>query len=137
MDIDIEQIEREREARKEALREARAAQRAQDIEALNALEIEHGDENVASVPIDRFSPGVPTFVVVRALTKHELKRFRDRSKATDAAKAAEEAAESSVLYPSRDGDVWRALLEAIPGIAVRAGVAAVQLAAGVDAAEGK
>jgi len=137
--VDIETIEREREARKAALLEARTAQRAIDLEALNALEIERGDENVAAINVDRFSFGLVTLVVVRPLTKHELKRFRDRTKkeGSDASAAAEEAAESTVLYPAKDSDAWKALLDAVPGMAVRAGVAAVKLAAGVEQAEGK
>lgn len=137
--MDIKQIESEREARKAALLDARNAQHVIDLEALNALEIERGDENVAAVNVDRFSPGLVTLVVVRPLSKHELKRFRDRVKreSGDASSAAEEAAESTLLYPAKDSPEWKALLDAVPGMSVRAGVAAVQLAAGVEQVEGK
>jgi hypothetical protein len=137
--MDREAIERERLARKEALAQARAEQYAKDLDRLNALEIERGDENVAAVEIGRYSPGLVTMVVVRALSKHELRRFRDRTRGekSNAASAAEEAAESALLYPERDSAEWSALVDAVPGVLVRAGVAAVQLAAGLDAAEGK
>ena len=32
----------------------------------------------------------------------------------------EEAAIAALLYPSRDSDEWRALLDAVPGVLVRA-----------------
>lgn len=137
--VDLATIEAERAARKEALAEARAAQYAVDLSHLNDLEIERGDENVASVDVGRYSPGLPTMVVVRPCTRLELKRFRDRTKqeGSDAGAAAEEAALSALLYPAKESPEWKALIEAVPGMAIRAGVAAVQLAAGVESKEGK
>ena len=133
----VEQIERERAERKEALAARRAEQRAVDLEALNALEIELGDENVWTIDVGRYSPGLVTLVAGRALNRNELKRWRDQSRGerADAAAAAELAAECVVRYPAQDA--WRALCEAVPGIAVRVGVAAVQLAAGLEQSEGK
>ena len=137
--VDLEQIEIERAQRKELLAEQRRQQHAIDVARLNELEIEHGDDGVARVDVGRYAPGLPTLVVVRALKKAELKRFRDRvrGEGADNAAAAEEAAIAALLYPSRDSDEWRALLDAVPGVLVRAGVAAVELAAGIERATGK
>lgn len=137
--MSLEQIERERAERKAALAEARAEQRERDMQRLNELEIEHGDSNVAFVEVDRFSPGLPTIAVVRALRRPELKRFRDmtRPAGADAAAAAEMGAESAWLYPDKGSDAYKALVDAVPGILTRAGVAAVHLAAGMEQVEGK
>lgn len=137
--MDIEAIEEQRAERKAALKAARAQQREIDLAALNDLEIEHGDDNVVAVEVARYSPGLPTIVVVRSLGKAELKRFRDqtRGKNGDNAAAAEQAARSSLLYPAKDSSEWAALCEAVPGVVVRAGVEAVHLSAGIGQAEGK
>jgi hypothetical protein len=136
---DLDMIEEQRAERKAALARARAEQRARDIAALNDLEIEHGDENVASVDVARYSPGLPTMVVVRSLKPPELKRFRDTSRGenADTAAAAEQAGRSALLYPAKDSDEWKSLCAMMPGIVVRAGVAAVQLSAGIAEASGK
>jgi len=138
MDL-LAKIEQERTERKELLNAARNQQRAVDMARLNELEIERGDGNIASVEVGRHSPGMVTMVVVRSLNKNELKRFRDRTKreGADTAAAAEEATGSTLLYPAKDSEEWTTLLEAVPGIAVRAGVAAVQLSAGLEQTEGK
>ena len=137
--MDIEHIEAERAARKEALANAKAEQFAADLAALNDLEVEHGDENVARVGVGRYSLGLPTLVVVRPLSKPELKRFRDRVRGenADAASAADEAGASAMLYPTKDSELYAALIAAAPGVLTRAGTAAVQLAAGMAASEGK
>lgn len=135
--MSVEMIEAARAARKEALAAKRDEQYAIDIAALDALEIEHGDDSVVRVDVGRFIVGLPTMVVARATSKIELKRFRDRTKGerADHVAAVEEAAECAVLYPARD--VWKSLCDAVPGLAARVGVAAVQLSAGIETAEGK
>jgi hypothetical protein len=137
--MNIEDLERERAERKEALAEARKGQRLEDLTRVNELEIEHGDENVAVIDIDRYSPGIVTLGVVRCLRKAELKRYRDRIRGdnVDHAAAAEEAAGCALLYPPKDSELWRLTLELVPGVATRFGVAAVHLAAGIERAEGK
>jgi hypothetical protein len=135
-------IESERAARKAALDVERKRQRAIDLEALNALEIEHGDENVAAVKVERYSPGLVTLIVVRALTRPEFKRFQARLKAKpgeapDNAAATEEAGLSALIYPKLSSEEWKALDRAIPGMAVRAGSAASELTAGLEVSAGK
>lgn len=137
--MNLHDIELEREARKAALAEARAVQRTEDLKRVNDLEIEHGDENVAVVHVGRYTPGIATLGVVRAIRKAELKRFRDRVRGDkpDYSAAAEEAGLSALLYPSKDSELWKATTEAVPGFLVRLGTAAVQLSAGLEQSEGK
>jgi len=137
--MSLDEIESERAARKEALAKQRNEQRAVDVARLNELEIEHGDESVTAVKIGRYLPGIATLAVVRCLKSSELKRYRDRVKGENAdnARAAEEAGMSALLYPEKGSDLWKATLDAIPGIPARLGTAAVFLAAGVEQAEGK
>lgn len=131
----LSKVEAERAARKEALASQRKEQRVEDLEALNALEIEKGDDAVAAVEIKRYSPGLPTLVVVRALTPAELKRYRDQvSRGEDKVTPAEVAARAARLYP--DADVWSEIDRRFPGFAVRAGVQAVELSAALERAEG-
>jgi hypothetical protein len=139
MSDEIAKIKRERAKRKEALAEARDSQRAIDLAALNDIEVERGDGNVAAVEVSRYSPGLVTLVVVRALTRPELKRFRDRVRGENAdnAAAAEEAGLSALLYPSPDSEDWTRLFDAVTGILTRAGVEAVRLAAGTEREQGK
>lgn len=130
-------VAQDRQARKDALAAQKASQHDTDLEALNAIEIERGDDNVVAIDVGRYTPGMATIVVARATSKLELKRFRDRTKGerADHVAAVEEAAECAVLYPEKDA--WRALCDAVPGLAARVGVAAVQLAAGIEGIEGK
>lgn len=137
--MDLQDIERERAERKEALAVERNKQLLDDMKRLNEIEIERGDNNVTAVHVERYSPGVATLGIVRGLRKAELKRFRDRVRGekADNAAAAEEAAMSALLYPEKGSDLWKATVEAAPGFVVRLGVAAVHLAAGLEQAEGK
>ena len=137
--MDLHSIEQERAERKEALAKQKAEQQVADLARLNELEIEHGDESVATVRLGRYVPGIATLAVVRCLRPAELKRYRDRVKKENAdnARAAEEAGMSALLYPEKGSDLWQATFAAVPGITARLGVAAVYLAAGLEQAEGK
>jgi hypothetical protein len=130
---ELEAIEARRAERKAALDVQRKAQRVIDLAALDALEVEHGDSNVATVDVP-YSPGLPTLAAVRCPKPPEVKRYRSRVKPDskgrpgDPVAAAEELAAVCVVYP--DPDAYAALCEARPGIHVQLGVAAIQLAAG-------
>lgn len=134
----LEKIRAEREARKAALAVAREEQRLLDETRLNELEVEYGDGYVVGVEIQRFAPGRVTMAVCRSAKEPELKRFRDRTRpqGSDAAVAAAEVAELAVLYPARDSEEWAQLKASVPGLATRIGVAAVQLASGLECEEG-
>lgn len=136
----IEEIEARRSARKAEIAKQRAVQLAVDLEALDALEVEHGDGSVRRVDVERFTPGMPTLVVVRAPTRAEFKRYQDGCKGIggqkgDALAAANLICETCLVYPSRED--FAKLLEVSPGIQAIAGVAAVELSAGKAAEEGK
>jgi hypothetical protein len=137
--MDMEQLRAERDARKAALQAARDEQRLADFTRLNELELEHGDDNVAAVEVQRYAPGLTTLVVVRALRRVELKRWRDKTSKdkADQNAAADEAGLCALLYPERESAEWAAICDLVPGVVTRAGLAAVQLAAGVEQLEGK
>ena len=136
----LQELEAKRAARKAALEEQRAAQYAIDLEALDALECEHGDGMVSSVEVPAFSPGLPTMSIVRAPKGVEYKRFRDRianAKGAGAAivQAQDELASACRVYP--EPEVYKALCEKFAGLHVSASVAAVKLADARAADEGK
>src|SRR5579872_4194296 len=62
----VEEIEARRAARKAESSKARDAQYEKDLEAFEALEIEHGDGCVARLSVRGFVPGLPTFAVVKS-----------------------------------------------------------------------
>lgn len=137
---DLDVIEARRAERKAALEKQRKAQRVIDLEALDTLEIEHGDSNVAAVGVP-FTPGMVTMAIVRVPKPAELKRYRSRitpdSKGHmgDMVAAAEEVAAVCRVYP--DTEAYEALCEARPGLHVEMGLKALKLGSGREADEGK
>jgi hypothetical protein len=137
-------------AAKRAERKAKAQKEADaalavDLEALDSLEQEHGDSNVAAVRVG-YTPGLSQLAIVKCPPPKYLKRFRDRVKpgqkdarnrdvTPDAAAASEEIAASCLLYPS--ADVYARMCEARPGLAAQLGAEAVKLAVGAEESEGK
>ncbi|MFA5436663.1 MAG: hypothetical protein WC372_11550 [Candidatus Neomarinimicrobiota bacterium] len=134
----VAEVEARRAARKAALEEQRLTQRALDLEALDALEVEHGDSNVATLDVP-YSPGLPTLVAVRCPTSPELKRYqaRLRERNPNPITAAEEVARVCVVFPSSDDPTRATLLDARPGLLVQLGTLALGLATGRAAEEGK
>jgi hypothetical protein len=136
-EADITAVEDKRAARKAALASARNTQRALDLVAIDELEVEHGDSNVAIIELP-FVEGLPTCAAVRTPKRPEVKRYQDRIKRDKSAtaEAAEEIGKVAVIYPS-DPDVVAKLYDSRPGLPVQLGVAALNLATGKDADEGK
>lgn len=135
----LEAIREKREARKEKLRADFDEQRAIDLEAVDDLEIEHGDNAIASVDIP-YRPGEPTLVCVRAPNVAEMKRYRARVKPRKggevaAVEAAEELARSVMVYPGPE--MRETLTQRIPMLEANAGVKALQLAGAISEDEGK
>lgn len=136
----LEQIEAAREERKAKQELARREQMAVDLEAVDALEIEHGDSNVATIEVP-YQPGLPVLLACRAPKSVEIKRYRDRvkersnGKPGDALGAAVELAACCRIYPS--AELYAALLEVRPGLDTQLGVEALKLASGKAASEGK
>jgi len=133
-------MEARRAARKAAAQAARDAQRAIDLAAINDLEIEHGDSNVATLEIPH-TDGLPTMLAVKCPPPAYVKRYRDECRARkdgtpgDAIAAAEKLADAMLIYP--DAETYARVLEARAGVRVQLGVLAIGLAAGRAESEGK
>jgi hypothetical protein len=140
----LEALEAQRKARKEKLRVQRDAQRLIDLEALEAAEIEHGDESVAVLEVP-YTPGSVTLIIAKRPTDFVLKKFRHIVKAKpgrngkqepgDPIEGAEAIAEHCVIYPA--GDVLEKLYADRPGVRAQIGAAALNLVVGSKEAEGK
>lgn len=136
----LEAIERKRAERKAAAATARAEQRAADLEALDALEQEHGDHAVKALDVD-CGPGLPTLIVARAANGAEMKRYRHEAKPPKGsdqprfAEAGERLGALVRIYP--DDATFAKILEARPGVLLQLGSAALELATAQDAAAGK
>lgn len=132
--------EARRAARKAELEAQRKAQHEIDIEALDALEVEHGDSSVEAINVP-FTPGLPTMVIVRAPKQVELKRYRDMVKPRkngeqgDSVAAAEALASLCLLYPDRE--TFAKICDARPGVHAQSGATAIQLAVGKSSEEAK
>lgn len=118
-----------RAARKAAQSQAAAAQKVTDLEALDELEIKHGDENVAALDVQYVS-GLPTVVAVRTPKPAELKRYRARVKGADknpelAVQGAIELAKTCLVYP--DSETFARMAEARPNLEIDAGTLALNL----------
>lgn len=136
-ELDIAAVEDRRAVRKAAQEVARNTQRALDLEEIDALEIAHGDSNVAIIELP-YVEGLPTCAAVRTPKKAEVKRYQDRIKRDKSAtaEAAEEIGKTAIIYPS-DPEIVARLLDTRPGLPVQLGVAALNLATGKDAEAGK
>jgi hypothetical protein len=136
-------IEESRAARKAAREEAKAAQRVRDLEAIDALEQEHGDDSIKTLAAPRFVEGLPSLVAVRPPTASEYKRFQDqilraKENLSERSKAVNLLAESCWAYPSKDEkDLRGRIAEAFPGILSSLGIAATKLAEMEIQEEGK
>lgn len=135
-----EEIETARAERKAKLSSDAAEQALRDLEAINELELKHGDENIASDTV-AYSPGLPTMWAVRTPTEAEIKRFRARVKPSkdgspgDGIAAAVELGSACRVYP--EAEAYAKLLKARPGIDTALGTAALKLSAGAATEEGK
>lgn len=141
MSRSVEEIEAARAERKAKLAAAKAEQFAADLEALDALELEHGDDKVRRVDLNAWAPGVPTFVVVRMPSPIEFRRYQDQVKTQgngkpgDVVRATHAVADACIVYP--DADTYKRVREASPGVHVIAGTTAVDMCAAKAAEEGK
>jgi hypothetical protein len=133
----LAEIERNRQARKDKLAAERNVQRALDLEAIDALEVEHGDANISIIELD-YVPGLPTCVAVKVTPPAVLLRYQARLRNEDktTVDAAKEVCDSCRIYPS-DDETWTALLQVRPALYTQMGVEAVNLGRGKTAAEAK
>lgn len=130
-------IEAERAARKKATADATDTQKAIDLAAINALEIELGDDNLAIVEVP-YEPGCVTMVACRCPSTPETKRYRYRARdrqgkrnetvSGDPIEAAEELAESALKYP--DLEAFNKVCAARPGLKAQLGALTISLVLG-------
>jgi hypothetical protein len=141
----LEQVESRRAAKRKASEAAHDEQAAVDLVAIDALEDEHGFENVAVMSLPFLAKGLPVRVAVKAPTQPLMKRYRDRLKPSrdrrnnevpgDAALAHEELGGACLIYPAPD--VFAKLSEKRPALQGQLGVQAALLAAAREESEGK
>jgi hypothetical protein len=139
----LEDIEAKRAARKAASEAAADEQAATDLEAIDALEQEHGYSNVSVLKVAFVGESLPTRVAVRAPSQGEVKRFRTMVAARkvrgqdvpgDHVAASEMLGASCLVYPTRD--VLEKLCEKRAGLLAQLGGVALQLAIAQDESEG-
>jgi len=133
----VARLEAERAARKKSKVSAADEQRAIDLEAINQLEIQLGDDNLAIVEVPH-EPGCVTMVAARCPTSPETKRYRFRAKDKagkrndvipgDPIEAAEELAESALKYP--DAEAFAKVCAARPGLKAQLGALTITLVLG-------
>jgi hypothetical protein len=141
----LKEIEARRAAKRKASEAAHDAQAAIDLVAIDALEDEHGFENVAVMALPFLAAGLPVRVAVKAPSPVLMKRYRDRLRPTrdrrnnevpgDAALAHEELGGACLIYPTTD--VFAKLAEQRPALQGQLGVQAALLAAAKEESEGK
>lgn len=129
-----------RRAERAASKEAdRAAQLAVDLDALMALEDEHGEGRVYRHDLPAYVPGLPTMVIARTPTPAEYKRFRDMMR--KAKTASEQGAAIDLLaapcrvYP--DAEAYDKLLARFPGLGDSLAKPILKLAEGSKEEQGK
>lgn len=130
-------LEASRAARKKTLDDQRDAQKLVDLAAINALEIELGDDNLAIVEVP-YELGCVTMVAARCPTSPETKRYRFRAKDKpgkrndtipgDPIEASEELAESCLKYPSPEA--FEKVCAARAGLKAQLGSLAITLVLG-------
>lgn len=136
----IEEIEARRTARREANEKARLEQLAIDLEALDALEAQHGDGRVGRIDLPAFVPGLPVFVVVTCPAEDVHRRYRAMMRAgvNDKRKQLEAfdmLGASCLGYP--DKAKFSEVVAKFGGIPDGVGLLASKLADGRSADEGK
>ena len=135
-----EEIQVRRAARKAELDKQESVQAAIDLEAIDALEVEYGDNNIAVIVVP-FTPGSVTRVACRTPKPEEIKRYRYRVKpkklgdVPSSQEAASELAAVTVVYPAKEA--WDRVLGERPGLDTQLGQRAVALAVGEEESEGK
>src|SRR4051812_21379879 len=127
---DIAEIEKRREERKAATAEARAQQYAKDLEQIDSLEAQHGDDRVTVLKMPSFREGLPTVVVVTTPEAKIFKRYRQmvRKAGTNyerIGEARDMMAAECVGYP--DKDTYEKMKDAWPSVHDDVGNAAAKL----------
>jgi hypothetical protein len=136
----LEEVEKRRAERKAKVEAERNEQRAVDLEAIEALEIQHGDSSICMLEVP-YTPGLPNLVAARCPNDAEVKRYRasvkpdKQGRPGNAVAAAEQLAALVRVYP--DDEAYAAICAARPGIHAQLGATALGLAVGKAEDEGK
>lgn len=142
----IAQAEKRREAREKAYTEAREAQHADDLEALDRLEEEHGWGRTLRIELDGWQPGsgATTMIVAKLPLSSDatFKKFAQQSVGKEKKPAAvvesgETFGASCVVYPEPSSDAYRATIESFAGVLGHVAVQVVKAVQGRAAEEGK
>jgi hypothetical protein len=141
--VSVEEIEARRAARKAEAAKAEAEQFAKDLEALDALEVEHGDGAIGSVKAARFVPGLTTRVFFRSPEGPEYDRYAasygkatTKQSTTGQRDALALLGRAVWLYP-KDEEAKKGLVETFPGLLVAIGLSAAKRAEAAEVEEGK
>jgi len=139
----IDEIEERRAKKRKERDAAEAEQFAIDLEALEALEDEHGIGVIGSVKTARFVPGLTTRVFFKPPTEAQYNRYTEQyGRATDKKStggqrdALKLLAQSCWVYPKED-EIRKALVEAFPGLLVSVGLEVAKAGEAERAEEGK
>lgn len=140
----LEEIEARRAARRAASDEKRSEQEATDLEAIEALEIQTGEElHTMSPSGGRFVPGVPVRIAFKAPSGDYYKRFCQQARKAGGNLEARGAAQDMLadvcwVYPPKDdAERRKAVLAAYPGVLVSIAIEAAKLAEFKADEEGK
>jgi hypothetical protein len=136
----VEEIQAARAARKASNEAARVEQYAKDLDALDALEVEHGDGRVCELSLPAYRPGLPTLVVVVCPAPDYYKRFQEmvrraKGEGSKLGPAADLLADHCVAYPAKD--VYAEVRKAFPGVHDSVAAAAAELSQAKGRDEGK
>jgi hypothetical protein len=142
----LEALRAQRKARQDGLKKQEEDQTLIDLTALDALEVELGDSNVAFLTVP-FQPGLPTMMIARKPTKAELQRYRAQvkvkpqgnGKQPDSDKTPTEAceiiADSCIQYP--EAEVYGRLCIERPGAKAQLGALALKLIVDTESEDAK
>lgn len=137
----LDAAEEKREARKVEHRKLARARKAIDVAAIDQLESDNGEEDVAVLWVPYLADDLPMAVAVRTPNKNEIKRYRSMVKPRkdgtlpDLVQHVETVGRSCLLYP--DTETFDRLLERRPGLLIQLGNTALELSTGREQAEGK
>ncbi len=129
-----------RDKRKLELDKLEDEQAGIDLEAINLLEEEHGDNNIAVIVVP-FTPGSVTRVATRTPKPEEIKRYRSRIRPKKMGEmpnlhdGAAELAAVTRVYPN--DEAWALVLSQRPGLDTQLGLKAANLASGSEEEAGK
>jgi hypothetical protein len=134
-----EEYSKKKAARAALQDEPRATQLAIDMDALFALEEQHGEGRIYRHDLPAYVPGLPTMAVVRTPAPVEYKRFRDtmRRAKSDVEKgtAVDVLVSPCIVYP--DAPTFDKLLAAFPGLGDSLAQPVMRLAEGGKQEQGK